>query len=88
MSPVAAKTSGVVSCAVTETEPSLTFTIFDDGDGSFGGADENNGIMSFHQSATDERGRDGHDEMNMYGRPFRAELSCIQEFGTPTAEES
>ncbi len=86
MGSVTAKKSGVVACEVTETEPS--FTIFDDGDGSFGGADDNDSIVSFHQSATDPGERDGHEEMNMYSRPFRAELSCIQEFGTPTAEEN
>ncbi len=85
----AAKASGVVSCAVTETGPSLTFTIFDDGDGGFGGADDNDGIVSFHQVETGERREGRQDEMNLYSsRPFRAELSCIQEFGTPTAEEN
>ncbi len=86
---VDAKASGMASCAMNETGPSLSFTIFDDGDDSFGGAHDNDGIISFHQAETGERREGRQDEMNLYSsRPFRAELSCIQESGTPTAEES
>ncbi len=86
-----AKNTGMVSCVVTETEePPLTFTIFDDGCTDFGEVDNNiDSIMSFHQAVTTgEREGGGQDEMSLYGRPFCAELSCIQESGTPTAEES